>query len=287
MPSLVRRKLKTPEDTSKVHVVNICLLHPPPPLPQPHPQKKMNDLDPQELYELLGKKNPNENRMTPEEWDTALGNVKDLLGLGRSIGNRELTTDDLGDRNSPKGFAHEWCMIFPWFHQENARFRETLSDGLSPDELIQAMNFFFRTNFSAPENRELRERLERRFKEMSIPPLHRCLSSIILLYREFHPPVAAALPGLPFPPLPAALVTAPPLAAPPPPKVAGKRPASPDPIALATHQAICDSRRAIVDYQYMLRLDPDPFITTLYLQLIDEAKAAILSLEADLARAEI
>jgi hypothetical protein len=37
----------------------------------------------------------------------------------------------------------------------------------------------------------------------------------------------------------------------------------------------------------MLRLDPDPFITTLYLQLIDEAKAAILSLEADLARAEI
>jgi hypothetical protein len=235
---------------------------------------EFDDLDWKLISSLLGKKIPTTNKMTREEWDMALKKVWDIILSHSPMAHRNITDDDIGDRNSPKSFALRCCQMLPWFHQKQVRFRQTLPRGFTRRQLVQAMNFLFRTNFRAPGNEALLVKLQRCFHEMKIPPLSHCLSTIIVISRKVQSPVLPAL-------VPAPGGVGDPLVAPLPGPVTRKRPAA-DSLAAGVPQqrAKVIHLENIADYERALISAPDPVTAAQYRHWINEHKEAIRSLEA-------
>jgi hypothetical protein len=75
--------------------------------------------------------------------------------------------------------------IFPWFHVAGSRFRESLKtddrQGPTIQRVIEAVNYFLCRNFIVEEV----EFLSSYYRNMEIPIPSKCLSTIVVVYRDF------------------------------------------------------------------------------------------------------
>jgi hypothetical protein len=140
------------------------------------------------------KKNKRENKMSIEDWNLAIEEVVRVMerakANGQPILSRDITLEDFAiepnqNRYTIKRDALKPCLIFPWFHFQINRFRQSLGKelrhGTTIKTVLEAMNYFFHLTFT-DENIEM---LRQFYSEMIIPISSHCLTTIVEVYILF------------------------------------------------------------------------------------------------------
>jgi hypothetical protein len=143
-------------------------------------------------FETNTKLDKRENKMSEEDWNLAINESLAIIerANGQPIVSREITEVDFAvepnqNRYTIKKSALKPCLIFPWFHYQRGRFRQSLAKEIRQGTTIQtvlfAMNYFFQLPFSQNEI----ELLRRLYSEMTIPTYSHCLTTIVEVYILF------------------------------------------------------------------------------------------------------
>ena len=109
-------------------------------------------------FETNTKLDKRENKMSEEDWNLAINESLAIIerANGQPIVSREITEVDFAvepnqNRYTIKKSALKPCLIFPWFHYQRGRFRQSLAKEIRQGTTIQtvlfAMNYFFQLPF--------------------------------------------------------------------------------------------------------------------------------------------
>lgn len=143
------------------------------------------------------KRKKEDNKMSADEWslaiDTSLEIITKASGTPMLETSRDITENDFvlepkQNRYTLRREALRYCLIFPWFHNQTSRFRQSLGkelrQGTTIRNVLEAMNYFFHLSFTTNEIESLRQL----YSEMTIPISSHCLTTIVEVYYLFREP---------------------------------------------------------------------------------------------------